>query len=152
MKTETCLEIQASVDGELDAKREAELEALCRQDPEAGALREALRNLHSAVRENEPEYRVADSREFYWGQIQRRITQAERAEKSMPAPKLSPFSSMFRWLAPVAGLAAVTLVFTLRDRVPSDGTIIASAGPVPGDQSAVIYRSDADGVTVHWIN
>jgi anti-sigma factor RsiW len=144
MKTETCLEIQASIDGELDAHREATLGALCTQDPEAKALREELANLRAALRSHEPEYRISDSREFYWGQIRRRIDQAERAEAAAPRKSLSSFSTMFRWLAPVAGLAAVTLVFSLRDAdIP---------GPVAPDISSVVYRSDADGITVHWIN
>ena len=78
MKTETCLEIQAYLDGELDSRRQKEAAALCDRDPEARALHASLENLRGVLQSHEPVHLVPDSREFYWSQIQKRIAAAER--------------------------------------------------------------------------
>ncbi len=152
MKTETCLEVQAYLDGELESSRRAAIAALCEQDTAARALRDSLQVVRDTVRQHEPEHRLSDSREFYWSQIQRRIAAAERQAETRPARPLPAWTGLFRWLVPVAGLAAVTLVFTLRDdprQLLIDGTVLAAA---PASATSVEYRSDTDGVTIHWIN
>ncbi len=159
MNTETCLEIQASVDGELDASRRATVERLCATDPNARRLSEQLTLLRDALRANEPEYRVSDTREFYWGQIQRRIA-AETARDSASDRHAAPVqswteSSWIRWLVPLAGVAAVLALVTLPNNDAPATTTLASISPAPSGSAAassVIYRSDTDGVTVHWIN
>jgi anti-sigma factor RsiW len=146
MKIETCLEIQAYLDNELNAERRSAVEALCAADPEAASLRDALRSVKATVRTHETEIRLNESREFYWSQIQRRIAAAER-ESAAPNRRILPtWSALYRWLIPAVGLAAMVAVVTLRD----DGRSELSSAVASG--STVEYRSDADGVTVHWIN
>lgn len=152
MKTETCLEIQAYLDGELEPSRRTAVAAYCEQDPEARALCHSLQVVRDAVRQHEPESCLSDSREFYWSQVQRRIAAAERQAQTAPDRSLPAWTGIFRWLVPVAGLAAVTLVFTLRDtpgQVLGSGDLVAA---LPSAATSVEYRSDADGVTIHWIN
>lgn len=148
MKTETCLEVQALVDGELDARRSADVIALCANNAEAQALRDTLQNVRNTLQQTESQYRLTESREFYWSQIQRRIQAAEAAPSRETKP-LSLWSGLLRWLVPTAGLAAIALALTLRVPTPvTDLAYNAEASPV----TSVEYRSDTDGVTVHWIN
>jgi len=146
MKIETCLEIQAYLDNELTAERRGAVEALCAADPEASSLREALRSVKATVRTHETEIRLNESREFYWSQIQRRIAAAERESAAPNRRTLPAWSALYRWLVPAVGLAAVVAVVTLRDDRRSELSSAVAGG------STVEYRSDADGVTVHWIN
>jgi len=153
MKTETCLEIQAYVDGELDASRRAVVERLCATDSEARQLSDGLKALRSAVRANEPEIHVPESREFYWSQIQRRMSAASATAPTTDTG--AAWTQWMRWLVPMAGAAAVVSLLTLPGREGQTTTTLASMSPAPtysAPASSVIYRSDTDGVTVHWIN
>ena len=66
MNTETCLEIQTYVDGELDASRRAAVERLCADDLTAQRVLDGLAGVRGTLRANELEHLVPDSREFYW--------------------------------------------------------------------------------------
>jgi anti-sigma-K factor RskA len=151
MSTETCLEIQAYVDGELDAPRRAAVERLCADDLTARRLLDGLAGVRGMLRANEPEHWVPDSREFYWSQIQRRIAATER-EAHRPASRHSPLLGVLRWLVPAAGIATVAMIFAFQhNATPSGGTFAANNSAMEPNSSTV-FRSDADGVTVHWIN
>jgi len=153
MKTETCLEIQAYVDGELDASRRTTVEHLCATDPEARQLSEGLAALRTAVRAHEPEFQVPETREFYWSQIQRRMSAASAAAPVTVAG--SAWTQWMRWLVPLAGAAAVVSLLTLPSREGQTTATLASMSPTPkyaAPASSIVYRSDTDGVTVHWIN
>jgi anti-sigma factor RsiW len=147
--TEFTLDLQAYVDGELDASHRAEVERVLASDAEARALVEGLRQLSELVRTLEPLARVPESREFYWSQIQRRIAAAEVAEGREARPA-SGALNWLRWLAPALGVAAVA-VFVVLPRPSAETTTLASNGPVE-DAVSMTFRSDADGVTIHWIN
>ncbi|MFO1459070.1 MAG: hypothetical protein U1G08_06640 [Verrucomicrobiota bacterium] len=148
MKTETCLEIQSYVDDELDPTRRAAVEALCATDPAARQLLVDLASFRDCVRNHEPGFMVPETREFYWSQIQRQLKPAHTSSST----KLSPWLGWVRWLVPVAGLAAVAYLISLpRTDAPASRTL-ASASPSSMEASSVVYRSEADGVTVHWIN
>ena len=108
MKTETCLEIQAYVDGELDASRRAVVERLCATDSEARQLSDGLKALRSAVRANEPEIHVPESREFYWSQIQRRMSAASATAPTTDTG--AAWTQWMRWLVPMAGAAGGMLI------------------------------------------
>jgi len=151
MKIESCLEIQAYLDGELDPGRKAAIATLCQQDPETRSLYDALKSLRETVRENEPEHRLTDSREFYWSQVQRRIA-AEERKNAQPVDPQFAWSRLIRWLVPVGGLAAVALGFTLSEQPIPVVSTFASFASAPQAVTSVEYRSDIDGVTVHWIN
>lgn len=154
MKTETCLEIQAYVDGELDAARRATVEQLCATDPEARQLSDGLTALRGTLRANEPEHVVPETREFYWSQIQRRL-EVPSGVTSSPQERTPAYSAWIRWLVPLAGIAAVVALLTLPQGGSPASTSLASLTASPSataSSSSMVYRSDADGVTVHWIN
>src|SRR3954463_15704511 len=101
MNSDTQLKVQAYLDNELSPGEARKLAAMLSSDREAQELYAELRATKEAVRGNEPELKLDDSREFYWSQLQRRIASAERE----PAPRTSPL--WVRWFAPLAGTAAL---------------------------------------------
>lgn len=151
MKTmELTLELQAYVDGELDARRRAEVEELLAVDPEARALVGELRAMSELVRANEPLIQVPETREFYWSQIQRRIGTAER-QAERDGSKGAGSMHWPRWLVPALGITAVATVLVFIQN-PA-GTIGSGASFADlGDPVSLTFHSDTDGITIHWIN
>lgn len=147
--TEFTLDLQAYVDGELDSSRRAEVERVLASDAEARQLVEGLRQLSDLVRNHEPVVRVPESREFYWSQIQKRIAAAE-ATGNRESREVSGALQWLRWLAPALGVAAVAVMIALPSRETSGGAL--AGGSALEDAVSMTFRSDADGVTIHWIN
>ena len=140
--TEVVLDLQAYVDGELDAGRRAEVERLLSGDTEARQLVEGLQELGRLVRDHEPMAVVPETREFYWSQIQRRI---KAGEVRPPATgSASHALNWLRWLVPALGVAAVVVLVAL----PRS----QAHGPELADATSVTFHSDADGVTIHWLD
>lgn len=140
MKLEQALEIQALVDGQLEAGRKSEVARLMQDDMAAAALATELSAVRAAVRTHESTVTVPESREFYWSQIQRRIA----AEEAVADGKTGSGTILgwIRWLAPATGVAAVAAVLAMRT---GSATALANA-------SVMTFRSDADAITIHWIN
>ena len=161
MKNETLLELQACLDGERDAARSADLEAQCAQDPELRALRDQIAHTRELLRQHDPDHRVPVSREFYWRQIERQITPEDRTDTSS-SPSISSWSALLRWLVPIGGLAAAVALFQLPDGpTPAAQTAKGDKSTEPTqlalnggttEASSVEYRSESDGVTIHWIH
>ncbi len=151
MSSEQMLEIMAFVDGELDAGRQAGVQRLLSSDAEASALHRELSQMQQLVRSHEPIGSVTDTREFYWSQIQRRIAAEEKIAAKATAPKQG-FATWLRWLAPALGVAAVAVVVTLQQATPAITEIANNVDSSQNESSSLTYRSDVDGVTVHWIN
>ena len=144
MDEKKSLELMALLDGTGEPGRREAVEAWLRSEPDAEALRQELTWVREALRQHEPTTTVPETREFYWSQIQRRMDQAA-ASGPRPEPRRR-FSDWLSWLVPVAGVAAVTLLVSLH---PWQG------GPLnPGlnEATATTYTSEADGVTIHWID
>ena len=146
--TEFTLDLQAYVDGELDASHRAEVERVLASDAEARALVEGLRQLSELVRTHEPLARVPESREFYWSQIQRRIDQ-EATSDARRADGATRAAGWLRWLVPALGVAAVVVVVSLNRR--GSGPVVEVASATIDDAVGMTFRSDTDGVTVHWL-
>jgi anti-sigma factor RsiW len=163
MNSDTQLNIQAYLDNELSPGEARKVAAMLSSDREWQELYGELRATKETLLGNEPELKLADSREFYWSQIQRRIASVERE----PAPRTA-HPLWIRLLAPLAGTAAL---FALLLAVMSQGTrispprvggAIASASeanrPLHGEVqdladeiSSVTFRSEEQGVTVVWL-
>lgn len=140
MKLEQALEIQALVDDQLEAGRKPEVERFMQDDAAAAALAAELIAVRAAVRTHESNLTVPESREFYWSQIQRRIA----AEEVVEARKQGSGTILgwIRWLAPALGVAAVAAVLAMR----------TGSSPTLADASVMTFRSDADAITIHWLN
>ena len=144
MSDQQLLEIMAYADGELAASRRHDVEKLITEDPAAAALHQELAACAKLLRAHEPLGTVPETREFYWSQIQRRIAAEEQAAARAKAPK-APAFGWLRWLAPAIGVAAVALVVTYQQR--PGPTILAGS-----EASSMTFTSEADGVTISWIN
>lgn len=143
--TEQLLDLQAYVDGELSERRRRQIEAALPADLDARELVSGLRQLSTLVRAHEPLAKVPATREFYWSQIRRQI-EAEQPRAAAASTALG----WLRWLIPALGVAAVAVVVSSRQ---DDREItLAGGGDVTAvDVSSTVFRSESDGVTVHWI-
>lgn len=158
--TEQLLDLQAYVDGELSDERRRQVEAALPSDLDARELVAGLRQLSTLLRENEPKVGVPASREFYWSQIQREIQrQAQDGARASAKPEhsrspVSPEASTalgwLRWLIPALGVAAVAVVVSTRS-LPREMALATGGDVTLVDATSTVFRSESDGVTVHWI-
>jgi len=143
--TEQLLDLQAYVDGELSEERRRQIEATLPADLDAQELVAGLRQLGTLIRAHEPVATVPAAREFYWNQIRRQI-EAEQPK----APAASAALGWLRWLIPAMGVAAVAVVVSTQ-RTPREITLAGGGDVTAVDVSSTVFRSESDGVTVHWI-
>ncbi len=163
MNSDTQLKIQAYLDNELSPGEARQIAAMLSSDRDLQELYGELRATKESLRDNEPEVKLGDSREFYWSQIQRRIATAEWA----PAPRAAR-PLWVRLLAPLAGTAALfallLAVMNPSTRIApttTGGAIVSAANtnrPLHGEVedlaeevSSVTFRSEENGVTVVWL-
>jgi anti-sigma factor RsiW len=143
--TEQLLDLQAYVDGELSEERRRQIEATLPADLDAQELVAGLRQLGTLIRAHEPVATVPAAREFYWNQIRRQI-EAEQPK----APAASAALGWLRWLIPAMGVAAVAVVVSTQ-QTPREITLAGGGDVTVVDVSSTVFRSESDGVTVHWI-
>ena len=143
--TEQLLDLQAYVDGELSEERRRQIEATLPADLDAQELVAGLRQLGTLIRAHEPVATVPAAREFYWNQIRRQI-EAEQPK----APAASAALGWLRWLIPAMGVAAVAVVVSTQ-QTPREITLAGGGDVTVVDISSTVFRSESDGVTVHWI-
>ncbi|MDH4374448.1 MAG: hypothetical protein RLZZ582_2054 [Verrucomicrobiota bacterium] len=143
--TEQLLDLQAYVDGELSEERRRQIEATLPADLDAQELVAGLRQLGTLIRAHEPVATVPAAREFYWNQIRRQI-EAEQPK----APAASAALGWLRWLIPAMGVAAVAVVVSTQ-QTPREITLAGGGDVTAVDVSSTVFRSESDGVTVHWI-
>ncbi len=151
MNAEFNLKLQASLDGELGASEARQVEAQAALQPEARALLGELRATREALRGNEIERTLPETREFYWGKIERAIQAAE----AQPAPHGGRFH--LGWLlrywpqlggATAAALLALAAVLHFQWMAPEGWVDIES----PLDETgAFCFRSEQDRMTLVWV-
>lgn len=152
MNTEFKLKLQAYVDGELPEPAAREVEAGIKSVPEAEALLEELRFTRAALRGNEPEWTLPETREFYWSKIERAILAEERAA----SPRRHPFS--WTWLRRYwpqlsgAGVAAVLLIVAALQINWSAPQVWEDVESPLADTSTFWFRSEPDKLTLVWVS
>ena len=87
MNVEEGIKLQAQLDGELTGREAQEIAAFLENDAEARALFAELQQTRSMLTGNEPEFRLPESREFYWSKISRAIETGERKAEAPPAER-----------------------------------------------------------------
>jgi anti-sigma factor RsiW len=156
MKYDEQLKLQAHLDGELSESESSEVAAMLAHDLEAQQLLTELQHTRTALRENEPEYVVPESREFYWSKIERAISRSQVPTVAEAGFALKPFRVLLRrFLAPVTAVAglALVLVFVFKDSpvsVTTDHNYVAEVETVIDGMGAVTYRSYTEGLTFVW--
>lgn len=151
MTTEFKLKLQAWLDGELTPREARAVEAQVQALPEAQALLAELRFTRATLRENEPQYTLPESREFYWSKIERAIQAAEKTG----AGALSAFG--LGWLRRYwpqlsgAAVAAVVLGFaTLHFNWLTANTWEDVENPL-AETGTFCFRSEQDQITLVWV-
>lgn len=156
MNWEQQLEVQAWVDGELSPADASRVAALVNADPQAMSLAEELRMTKSFVSANEPEIKLAETRDFYWSQIRRQIEISEAV--SAPAAGFS-WQLLWRRIAtPVTGLALVAVLalgsFNLLRQPGLDalpGSQIVEVEDLSEDINSISYHSQSENMFVVYV-
>ena len=150
------MKVQAYLDGELSEREARRVAEELRSEPEAQALLAELRNTTSALRENEPTVALPESREFFWGKIEREITRAEAAPERAGVPI---WALLRRYMAPFAGAALVVFLGVLSlNRSPNTATEdqflhhLAEVENLSDHMSSWSYRSHSDNMFIVWVS
>lgn len=157
MNKDTLLEVQAYLDNELSPGEARKIAEAISRDPETRAIYNELKDTKEILTTTgEVPLRVQDTRDFYWSQVQRRITAEEKTAPTRRAP-----SWWLRLAAPLAGAVALFAVLLSIVNPPDQQVATnspASVGPsmqvehtAPG-VSTVTFRSEMDGLTVVWVS
>lgn len=152
MNVDIGIRLQSYLDGELSGREAQAVASLIEIDAEARALFAELQQTRSVLRANEPEFRLPESREFFWSKIEREI---ERLE---PAPVASRgiawLGFLRRHIAAVTGasIAACLMVFmALQLNWVSPALFEEIENPLE-DTGSFSFRSESQKMTLVWIS
>jgi anti-sigma factor RsiW len=151
MSTELELKLQAFLDGELSEREAREVAAAIEADPEARKLFAELKTTASALRDNEPQLTVPESREFYWSKIEKAI---ECSEPEPVAPMLSFWIGLRRIMVPAAGVALVLFLGIASLRMNSTDSLghLAEVENLSEHMSSFSFRSQSHNMFVVWLH
>jgi anti-sigma factor RsiW len=149
MNDETKIKIQAYLDGELSGRERTEISNLVSSNREAQSLLTELQFTKAALKGNELELKVPETREFYWSKIQREIGR----EAAQPAK-----TARFSWWKPVyfrfaGGLAAAFALMVMSFVAFNNGNPVYPI-EVEGngdDMGAITYHSESEQMTVVYL-
>jgi anti-sigma factor RsiW len=157
MNSEVELELQAYLDGELAGAEARRVEKLLASDAEAKSLFQELKTSKSLLAGNEPEGKVPESREFYWSKIERAIERAEKLEAAAEAPATGWMARWRRYLAPMAGVAAVIALGVgtakMYDAATMNGSAkhLAEIVNLSDETGSYSFRSQSENMFVVWV-
>jgi hypothetical protein len=105
-----------------------------------------MQSIKSAFAMNEQTAAVPETREFYWSKIERQI-QREAAVRRAPGPLWA--GRFRRWLAPLAGVAALgaVLVVALNQFTPQQEAFNQVSGTLEGFQPRT-FRDGQSGISL----
>jgi len=144
MNQELALKYQAFVDGELSESEARRVARSIETDADARALVAELRNSKAMLTGNEPEVKLPESREFYWGRIQRQI---ECMEREPAGDAMGRWQAMLagwrRFIAPLAGVAVITFLAMVAVRFynPEPVDYLAEIENLSEESTAYSFRS-----------
>jgi anti-sigma factor RsiW len=151
MNYEAQIKLQAYLDGELTATESRQVEELLVKDSEARAILGELRTTGALLAGHVPEYKVPESREFYWSKIQ---TAIEKTMATAPVRHtLNWMEFLRRAMLPVSGLALVCLlaVGSIRLWVADGQSGMAEVENVAEGTDTVSFRNHAENMFVVWV-
>jgi len=151
MNLELGIRLQAYLDGELNDGDEQNVVALLEGNGEARALFQELKQTRSLLRSNEAEFRLPESREFFWGKIEKEISRIEAAPAGQRRPVWMRF--LVRHFAAIAGTsaaAALVLFLGLQMNFVSTGMFEEIDNPLE-DTGSFSFRSESQQMTLVWI-
>jgi anti-sigma factor RsiW len=150
MNHEFELKLQAYLDGELDAAQAREVQTQLQTIPEARALLAELQGTTTALRGNEPEYKLPETREFYWSKIERAIDAPERVHQAMGSR--FKLTWLWRYWPQLSGAVAAAMLLTIGlFRFGANGAWSDIENPL-SDTSTFTFRSEQARVTLVWVS
>jgi anti-sigma factor RsiW len=152
MNMELGIRLQAYLDGELAGRDAERVQALIESDAEAHALFCEMKETRQLLRANEPEFRLPESREFFWSKIEREISRLETAPRDPRTPAWLLFFR--RHLAAVGGtamIAALALFAALQMNWVSQDIFEEIENPLE-DTGSFSFRSESQKMTLVWIS
>lgn len=138
------MKYQAFVDGELPESEARRVARSLETDADARALVAELRNSKAMLTGNEPDVKLPESREFYWGKIQRQI---ECMDREPAGAAMGRWSAMLagwrRFVAPLAGVAVITFLGMVAVRFynPEPVDYLAEIENLSEESTAYSFRS-----------
>ena len=150
MNTETQLRLQAYLDGELSERESREISAQLKDDPQANALFNELQSTRTALRGNELEMKLPETREFYWSKIQREVERSSR--ETAPRPAAQWWKPAYMRVAGVfaAGCAVLMISFMAFNGQTRSYAMDEVEGAAD-DMGSITFQSDKDGMTVVYL-
>jgi anti-sigma factor RsiW len=155
MNRESQIKLAAYLDGELPPAESRQVETWVASDPAAEVLLAELRLTRDAMRGNELEVKLPESREFYWSKIQQAIEKqsANAGELAARPEPMAWFYGLRRLLLPLSGFALVMLL-----AVGSINLLVGEAVMEPAeienvseDTLAFSFRNQSEKMTVVWV-
>jgi hypothetical protein len=156
MNRETQFKLQAYVDNQLGPRESEECTAWLANDLAARALCSELIGIKQMLKGNEPQFKVPESREFYWSRIQKAIEreQAPTNSNSLIAAFVAKYRNWLRFVAPATGFAVLLVtaisVAHLAQLPSSIGYLHEIEVPIE-DTSTISFHSQSAGMTVVWV-
>ncbi len=150
MKNEDQLKLQAYLDGELSHREERGVMELVARDATARNLLDELRFTKTALKGNEPEIKLPETRAFYWSKIQRDI---QRLEAAAPLERTNWFTWWRRkyWM-PFSGVAVmIALVIGTASQFLFHSPVLEEIDNPSEETGAFTFRSDKERMTVVWL-
>lgn len=155
MNTEQQLKVQAWLDGELPESEARRVEGLVSGDKQAQALVTELRMTKTTLAGNEPEITLPESREFFWGKIQREIERLDKAQvESRPTAWVLDWR---RWMAPLSGVALIAFFSLLsigvfRQPLGDDGSnYLVEVENLSEHVGSISYKSQSENMFVVYL-
>jgi anti-sigma factor RsiW len=148
MNVELGIKLQAHLDGELTGREAQEVAALLEKDAGARSIFAELQQTKSLLAGNEPEFRLPESREFFWSKIEREISRQE-ATPTTTAPTWMMFLRRHFAALSTTGVAAA-LVMLLAVNWMSPAMFEEIDNPLD-DSDSFSFRSESQQMTLVWI-
>jgi anti-sigma factor RsiW len=152
MNVEVGVQLQAHLDGELTGREMQQVAALLESDADARALFSELQQTRTLLKGNEPEFRLSESREFFWSKIEREIEKLDAEPASSPA---TPWVSFVRrHLAAIGGLTVATALVmfaVFQMNIVSPSMLEEIDNPLD-DVGTFSFRSESQKMTLVWIS
>jgi hypothetical protein len=152
MTSESELNLQAYLDGELSGRQERQVAEWIAGDTEAQKLVAELKMTKIALAGGELEARLPETHEFYWSKIQRGI------EKTVPVesrPVTDWIAAWRRLLAPLAGVALVAFLtfysFKMYESGDDSRHHLAVVENLSEHTGAYSFRSQSEKMFVVWV-
>jgi len=152
MNVDLGIKLQAYLDGELAGSDAQAIAALIQSDADARALFGELQQTRVLLRANEPEFRLPESREFFWSKIEREIGQLDKTQGASQAPAWLLF--LRRHLAVATGTcvaACLVLFVAFQMNWVSPDLFEEIENPLE-DTGSFSFRSESQQMTLVWIS